>query len=459
MSFQKPVLQTRYAYALGTVGRDMIYILVTSYLLFYMTDILTLPNTTIAWITFILLANRLFDAFSNPVMGMIIDNTRSRYGKFKPWIAIGGLLSALFSVLLFVDSGLRGSPFVILFALLTVLWEISYTANDIAYWSMFPVLTDDPDQRSRIAATARNCANAGRFFVIITFMPLIQAVAPVFGGQQRAALAYVIASAIVMLACQCFTLFGVRERYDHGAGADVEKTAIRDLFRAIFHNDQLLVMAASMTLFTIGYTITTGFGLYFFKYAYGDASMFSTFSIILAITQFVALALYPAISRRLTRRTLFLGATILSAAGMLAIYFSPMDMRFLGPAGIALVGGQAFTQVLALLFLTDTVDYGQRKLGQRHESVVFSVQPFINKISNSAATGVVGATIVLSGINDATDATDVTPEAILTMKLAMLILPLVCVIASYAIYRRFYHLDGESHGQALAELAAHKGNR
>lgn len=444
--------RNRYAFAMGTVGRDMLYILVTSYLLFFMTDILTLPNSTIGWVTIILLVNRLYDGFNDPFMGMIIDNTRSRFGKFKPWIAGGAVFSAIFTVLLFTDFGLRGTAFVIAFAFLTFLWEISFTANDIAYWSMFPVLTLDLDERERIGALARACANIGRFVVIVTVLPLIRRMATVFGGEKPATLVYAILVAIIMLAGQCITLFGVRERrMPDGPG---EKASIRDLFRAIIRNDQLLVISASMLLFTVGYSISTGFSLYFFKYAYGDTDMFSYFSIILAITQVLSLTLFPILSHLFTRRSIFQAATVMVVAGLALLFVAPMNMLFIGPAGFLMIAGQAWTEVLALLFLADTVEYGQHKLGQRHESVVFSVLPLISKISNSLAIGVIGATVVISGINDAVDATDVTPDGLLLMKAVMCILPIGCCIASYLLYRSRYKIDRAMHDQLMSDLAA-----
>lgn len=443
--------QNRYAFALGTVGRDMLYILVTSYLLFFMTDILTLPNSTIGWVTVILLVNRLYDGFNDPFMGMIIDNTRSRFGKFKPWIAGGAIFTAIFTVLLFTDFGLRGTPFVVGFALLMFFWEISFTANDIAYWSMFPVLTLDPGERERIGALARMCANIGRFLVIVTVLPVIRIMAPVFGGEKPATLVYAILVAVIMLGGQCITLAGVRERrMSDGSG---EKSTIRTMFRAIIRNDQLLVIAASMLLFTVGFSISTGFGLYYFKYAYGNTDMFSYFSIVLAITQIVSLSLFSFFSQRFTRRTLFRAASVMAVVGLATLFFAPMNMLYIGPAGVLMIAGQAFTEVLALLFLADTVEYGQLKLGQRHESVVFSIQPLIAKISNSLAIGVIGATVVISGINDAVNTTDVTPQGLLLMKAVMCILPMGCCIASYLLYRSRYKIDRAMHDRILAELA------
>ena len=84
--------KNKYTFGLGTVGRDMLYTMISMYLMFYLTDVLSLPDDTLWWITGIMLAARVFDAFNDPVMGVIVDNTHTKYGKFKPWICIGALL-------------------------------------------------------------------------------------------------------------------------------------------------------------------------------------------------------------------------------------------------------------------------------------------------------------------------------------------------------------------------------
>ena len=142
--------RNRYAFGLGTIGRDMVYSLVSMYLMFYLTEILKLDNQVMWWITGIMLSARLFDAFNDPFMGVIVDNTRSKFGKFKPWIAIGGLISGIFTILLFTDFGLSGSGYIILFTMLYLIWGIGYTAHDISYWSLMPSLSVNQRVREEI---------------------------------------------------------------------------------------------------------------------------------------------------------------------------------------------------------------------------------------------------------------------------------------------------------------------
>ena len=442
--------KNRYMFGLGTIGRDMLYSLISMYLIFYLTDILELPNSILWWVTAIVMGARVFDALNDPIMGVIVDNTRTRFGKFKPWIAIGALASGIFTILLFTDFSLTGSKFILLFAVIYVLWGISFTANDISYWSMLPALSMDQKEREKIGAFARICANIGLFVVVAGIVPITTALGDALGSMKQAYMVFSVIVVFIMIAGQCITLFGVKE--SKKIFKTEKKTTLKGMVKAIFKNDQLLYTAISMALFMIGYVTTTSFGLYFFKYAFGNEGMYSLFAVILGISQITALLVFPLFSKRFDRKKLYTGATIFVLLGYILFFFAPMNMLFIGPAGILLFLGQAFIQLLMLMFLADTVEYGQWKLGKRNESVTFALQPFINKMGGAVASGIVGITVIISGINEAKTAADVTSGGLLTMKIAMLILPLFFILAGYLIYRYKYKIDQKLFKQIISEL-------
>ena len=171
----------RYMFGLGTIGRDMLYTIVSMYLLFFLTDILDLPDSTMWWMTGAMTILRIFDAVNDPIMGFLVDNTRSRFGKFKPWIVIGGILGGIFTVLLFVDFGLKGAGYVTMFVVIYLLWDLTYGANDIAYWSMHPSLTLDQKEREKTGSFARICANIGLFTTVVAILPITNALAVIKG--------------------------------------------------------------------------------------------------------------------------------------------------------------------------------------------------------------------------------------------------------------------------------------
>jgi len=441
----------RLTFGLGTIGRDMVYSLVSMYLIFYLTDVINLPTNTLWWVAGIILAARIFDALNDPVMGFIIDNTNSRWGKFKPWIVVGAISSPVFTILLFTDFNLHGSAYIIIFAVIYLFWGVSFTTHDISYWSMLPALSIDQKEREKIGAIARICANIGLFFVVAGIVPITAILGQKFGSLQNGYFIFSVMISVFMALGLCVTLFGVKETAI--AVNKKQSTPLRELLQIIFKNDQLFFTAIAMSLFMIGYLTTTSFGLYFFKYAYGDEGMYSIFALILGVSQISALAIFPLFSRRFDRKTLFTIAIVLIVAGYLLFFFAPTDtMLFIGAAGILIFIGQSFVQLLMLMFLADSVDYGHWKLGKRNDSISFSLQPLINKMGGAISSGVVSAVIILSGIKDAESAADVTSGGLFMMKAAMLIFPLVCIVASYIIYRAKYRIDSQFYEQILSDL-------
>jgi melibiose permease/lactose/raffinose/galactose permease len=210
--------------------------------------------------------------------------------------------------------------------------------------------------------------------------------------------------------------------------------------------------AISMALFMIGYVTTTSFGIYFFKYAFKNEGMYLVFAGILGVSQLAALSVFPLLTKKYSRKHLYAFSTILVVVGYIIFFFSPMNMIPIGISGILLFIGEAFIQVLMLMFLADTVEYGQWKLGRRNESITFSVQPFINKIGGAISSGIVGATLIISGINAAQTPDDVTDTGLLIMKLSMLILPLFFITAGYLVYRAKFKIDKELFDKIVSEL-------
>ena len=445
----------RWTFGLGTVGRDMVYTMISMYLMFYLTDVLQLSDDVLWWVTGIIMAARVFDAFNDPFMGVIVDNTHTKYGKFKPWICIGSVLSAILTVLLFSNFGLNGGAFIVVFGITYVLWGIAYTMHDISYWSMLPTLSQDQREREEIGSVSRICASIGLFAVVTLIVPITEAIGGAVGSLQKGYFILSIILVVIMLAFLCFTVFGVKEPML--GNQKEEHTSVKELVRIIFKNDQLLVTALAMALFMIGYSTTTSFGLYYFKYVYGDEGMYSIFALILGVSQIFALSIFPVLGKRYPRKKLYAFSTALVVTGYLIFFFAPTNtMLFIGIAGLILFIGQAFIQVMTLMFLTDSVEYGEWKFGKRNDSVTFSLQPFINKMGGAIASGVVGAIVIVSGMSQAQSAADMTASGIFILKMAMMVFPLICIVIGFLVYRSKYILDEEMYGKIVRELGERK---
>ena len=207
-----------------------------------------------------------------------------------------------------------------------------------------------------------------------------------------------------------------------------------------------------MLCFMSGYATVTSLGIYYFKYVYRDEGAYSVFAAILAVAQLAGLAVFPLVRRYLKRLQIHSLATALCLAGLVVFWFAGSSLPVVGVAGVLLFTGQAFIQLLMLMFIADCVEYGQWKLGRRNESVTLAVQPFIYKASNAIGSGFVGLALLVSGISGARQVDDVTADGVAAFKLVMLVVPMVLIVASWVILRSGYRLDEKRYGEIVAEL-------
>ena len=438
--------RNKYFFGLGTIGRDMFYAFEANAILYFLSDVLSLPLWVFAATSMVLSVLRIFDALNDPITGLIIDNIHSPWGKFKPAIAVGGVLSAVFYLVLFGGIG-TGWSFIILFAVAYLLWDISYGINDIAYWTLLPALSTDQKQREKNGAFARICANIGMFAIMVLWQPITQAM----GNTPKAWFQVALVMCAAYLGFLCFPIFGVKE--DRSIVQSEEKTTLRQMWDALTKNDQLLWTTLSMGLFMVGYCTTTGFAIYYMKYLFGNVDMYAVLAAVCGVAQLAALSVFPLFSKRWNRRQLYTGSTVLVVVGYLVFVFAEHSLFLIALSAVLLFLGQAFIQLLMLMFLADTIEYGQWKLGKRSESITFSIQPLINKIGGALATGIISITLILSGIKRGEE----TAAAIGTagqniVKVSMLAIPLVLIVLGYFIYLRKYRIDEAFYASILRDL-------
>jgi melibiose permease/lactose/raffinose/galactose permease len=438
--------RNKYFFGLGTIGRDMFYAFEANTIIYFLTHVLSLPEWVFLTVTMLLSGLRIFDAVNDTVTGMVIDNIRSRWGKFKPAILVGGIASVIFYLLLFGNIG-TGWGFIIVFCAAYLLWDISYGINDIAYWTLLPALTTDQKQREKNGAFARICANVGMYIVMVAWQPVTQAL----GNTPDIWLTVAIVISVFYLGFLCFTVFGVKENRNYQD--DEPKITLKDMARAILKNDQLMWTMLSMALFMVGYTATVGFAVDYMKYVFGDEGMYVVLVGVCGVAQLSTLAVYPFIAKHFTRKQLYTGATILVIAGYLIFFIAEISIVLIALGAVLVFVGQAAIQLLMLMFLSDTVEYGQWKLGKRSESVTFSIQPLVNKIGGAISTAIVSLTLVASGIKVGdTSAEFIGDSGKLLLKVAMFVVPLIFIVVGYIIYLKKFKIDEGFYAKIISDL-------
>ena len=476
-------------YPLGTVGRDMIYSLFTNFILLYIMYTRNLTTAQLGAVTAIMVAARIFDALNDPIMGNIIERTRSRWGKFKPWLAIG-VASTCVVVYLAFNTDLEGWNFIIFFGIIYFMYSITYTMNDISYWGMVPALGTDGDARNKFTARATLFAGIGGTAASV-LIPVLTTGEYALGGNARTAYGR-IALIICVLApiFICFTLFGVLENRDD-MGQPAPPVSFKKIVGTIFGNDQLVWISVIFLLQQIGNGIVlggAGSNYIYFEFGY-EGGLYSTFTTVGMMATAILMVFYPTISRRLHRKQLVrimgivsaIGYVIQVAAGLLLE--ADMTKFWILTIGFMLANfGQYGLYLIMMISIINTVEYNELTKGTRDEAIITSMRPFLTKLASSITVIITSVTYIIARVTDYTNRisdleksaeqglisaeekssliteviTSVDSSQKVGLLLAMTVLPCILMLASCILYRSKYRLDEDRYDEICRELADRK---
>lgn len=426
--------RVKYTFAFGALGKDLIYGMIATFSMIYFTDILKIAPAFIGTMFFVA---KLWDAFNDLFMGMIVDNTRSRFGKFVPWLVVGTLINAFVFVVLFTDFKLEGAGLCVFATVVYILWGMTYTIMDIPYWSIIPNLTSDPQEREKVSVLPRIFASIGQSLIIAGFgVQIIKGLGGGQAGYHRFAL-IIAATFIFTIAVTVINLPKTQT-----SGQKGEKISFKGIFSIIRQNDQLRWAVALILLYNVGIQLIMGVATYYFRYVCNNAEMLSAFMISASVAEIVGLLIFPKVTKYLSRKKAFLlaclfpafGLTLLLAVGIVC----PQNIALTAIAGVIVKTGTGLELGCATVFLADVVDYGEYKIGTRNEGVVFSLQTLIVKFTAAFTAISIGAALDLTGyIPNAVQSLG-TQNAI---RLLMCIVPAVSMLLAYVVYKKKYKLN------------------
>lgn len=396
--------RSKWAYSLGGIGRDMTYTLVATFFMTYIQFAVGLSVAQFSVIGILLIAGRIWDAVNDPIMGAIIENTRSKWGKFKPWILIGAVFTAIVIIIMFNwrPVGNDGWNFVIFFGVIYLLWEIAFTMNDIAYWSMLPSLTTDAKQRNSVTTLAVVFAGVGAFVANagISFLTVGNAWGAIKGYSIIA-----IVIAIFLVGCQCLTVFGVKQAILTTGEVEEQNVSIKKMVNVIRKNDQLLWIVLAMLLYNIGSGLFVALGYNFIYLELGyDGTLALVFVATFGVSNIGIQAFYSKLAAKFGRKKLLLYSLVFITVGYLLLLFAdiipffPINIFTICLFGVLVFSGQAIFYMILTVNIANTVEYNEYKTGERNEAVIFSLRPFMAKMASAIQQGVVTLVLATSGI-------------------------------------------------------------
>ena len=465
---RKGSLLSRVAYSFGNVGQSAFYNALSTYFIVYVTSSLfsgvdkALATKLIGVITGLVVVIRIAEIFIDPLLGNIIDNTKTKWGRFKPWQLIGGTVSAVLLVLVY--TGLFGlvnvntTLFIVLFVITFIVLDVFYSLRDISYWGMIPALSSDSHERSTYTALGSFGGSIGYNGLTIVVIPIVTYFSYIFTGKHQESQSgwtcFAIIVAILGVLTVCSVAFGTKESTSTLRAKAEDNGGPLAAFKALAQNDQLLWVALSYLLYAIANVATTGVLMYMFKFILNNSAAYSIVGVVSVIAGIIMAPLYPILNKRIPRRYLYLGGMVLMVLGYLLFIVGTDNLAVVTVGLVFFYLPQTFIQMTAILSLTDSIEYGQLKNGKRNEAVTLSVRPMLDKIGGALSNGITGFIAVAAGMTGNATAADMTPSNIHTFEICAFYVPLILIVLSLLVFMFKVKIDEKMHAKIVKELEA-----
>lgn len=444
---KKSIFPTALGYGIGAIGLDLSYGMFYSYLSYYLSSVLGLQEGFLLLITPLA---RIWDGINDPMMGTIVDNTRTKHGKYRPWILIGAMCNAVVLFLLFTSFGMSGLPLYIYIAVMYILWGMTNTMADIPYWSMIPSFTSEEKERNLVATVARSFSGIGQGIISILtpkLCPLLSSGITDAKGYSASGFsrwAGICGIALIFFALVC-VLVTKEKNVVYG---EKKKFSLKQIFTVIKNNDQLVVFIVFAMLSNAGWYLTSSTAVYYFTDALGDPGLQSTFQLIGTVGSVLGLLVVPVLTKWFSKRQTYTISLCTAIAGyalmlitgpILKLNVLVMDICYI----LASVGVSSMF-VSQTIFLADIVDYGEYKNGERNESITFSMKGFLQKMAYTMQTIVLFGGLGMMNYNEqimtSIGLNDETKTGIGVICFGA---PMLFMLASLIVFRKKFKVYGE----------------
>ena len=454
MEKKKLSFLSKLCFGIGAFGKDAVYAIVGTYLMMYLTDYRSVAP---AFVGTLFMVARIWDAFNDPFMGMVVDNTRTKWGKFRPWIMVGTILNAIVLVLLFMDNGIEGKGYLVWCSVFYILWGMTYTIMDIPYWSMVPALTEDENERSQISAIPRIFASCA--WLVINSFGLIMVTKLGNGNDVKGFSILASIIAVIFIVASLVTCLTCKEQI---VIPKAEKTTVKGMMNVLFKNDQVKVILGIALFFNIAYQLSNSFALYYFKYVAertynteGNGVLYPVYAGVAGFAQMGSMAILPFLSKKIGKKVSFFLASFCPVIGFALLwvfgYIMPKNIIGVGVCSAIVNIGIGFMLVFITIILSEVVDYGEYKLGTRNESILFSMQTFVVKFAGAFSGFVSGIGLTIIGYKANIEQSAFTENG---MRIIMFLIPAILSALCFLIYIKGYKLTPDFYKEVRETIDA-----
>ncbi len=459
------------AYGIAGFGQNLVCTIIGSYLTVFLTDALlfgSIPEGGIfgaisgaTAVAFLMLGTRIFDALNDPIMGSIVDRTRTKWGKCRPYLRWMAIPIAIITVLCFnpfLPSG-KMSTFVIV-SVIYVIWSVVYTVADVPYWALSTGMTNDTIVRGNLLTVTRLLCTLGAGLVTVIVPIITDYINKTYNDPEKLKWTYFICAAVCVVAAVPMFYYGfknTRERYT----TDDDPPSLGHNLKLLFKNKELLLIVLSGVLGGARTVYTYTGGLYFAKYVLQNEGLYSVITLLIVPGGLVASLLVPWMSKKFTKKWAYIAVHAMGAVVTFAMYFIGYDAPWklvVCAIGLVLLGiPQGVNNIITYAMIGDTVEYLEWKTGERAEGICFAMQTLINKVGMAIGAFVGVMSYSWAGIDPTRPVTDAFTKAngpdilwnvlILSCALSMVgtIIPIL-----------FYSITEKKQKQMVEEIAARK---
>ena len=457
----------KFAYGIGAVGKDMVYMLSASYITIYFVDVMGISAAAIA---VLLMAARVFDAFNDPIMGVLVAKTKTRWGKFRPWLLIGTVTNAVMLYLMFSIPLTMNASGMLLYASVTyILWGVTYTMMDIPYWSMVPAFTESGKERESLSAFARSCAGVGSALISIITVKVVIALGTKLGGDTETEINRIGYSKFALIIAVLFVVFTlitclcIKEK----SSVDMQTASVKDMIKALVSNSQAMTVVVAIVMINTALYITQTLVYFFLKYDFSPANYandFTLFNIVGGGFQILSMMIFfPLLRKVMDTLKIFYTCFFMAVIGYVMILIESVaganDIKLLLIPAAIIMSAVGMLNVIITIFLANTVDFGEWKNHRRDESVIFSMQTFVVKLASGFAAFISNMILAIFAISSDKDAVVVEPisdVARMGLRGSMTIIPMIVLCIGFIVFKKKYILTDAKLEEITADLHKRK---
>lgn len=431
-------------HAIGGVGQNFIFALWSGYMMMFYTDVFGLSA---AFVGVLFFGARVWDAVNDPIMGIIADKTRTKWGRFRPWLLFMPIPIGVCLVLNFTAPNLSGTSAIIYATITYILMSMSFTAVDIPYWSMPSAMTTDPIKRTKLFSYARLSTSLAS---VVAGMIIIHLVNVIGKGDMKKG--FFGTAVVIAIIGAVFYLISFKMTREHIA-ASTEKFNYKKAIQALSQNKPLMIILVSSVAINLGMILKNSLQLYYVQYNLGTLNLIPVFSFLSLPGIVIGSLIAPKISSKYGKKNTLIGSNIVLLLAGIIFMFTPYTqvwMIILMTAIQVTVIGLAMVIVSSMI--ADTIEYAEWKTGQRNEGIISSTQTFTTKLAIAISGLLAGSILTASGYVPNVEQAQST---LTVFHIVSSIVPgLIGILACIPL--KWYDLTEEKHLKIMEEISSRK---